>query len=87
MPEIRLAYVRIKRDTGPDALVRPDAITHILHNTFVRKEGAEKVEVPCLSIHLGQTMVIHTEMSEGALLRAMASAAAVSSVPVVDPQE
>lgn len=87
MPEMRTGFIRIKRDTGSDALIRADAVTHILHNTFMKKVGAAKVETACLSLHLGQTLVIHTEMTEEQLLTAMASAAAIGKIPVIDTAE
>lgn len=77
-------FVRIIRDTGAEALIRADAITHILHNTHVEKIGDEKVTVPILSLHLTGNIVIHTKTEETALLKAMGSAMAMATVPVID---
>lgn len=78
-------FIRIKRDTGAEALVRVDTITAILHNTMMVKEGAEKVERPALSIQLGPTVVIHTFMDEPTLLKLMCSAGG-RNVIVSDPE-
>lgn len=85
MPDVRLGYVAITRTTGDRVLVRADSITHVFHNQQPKKDGEKGEMVPVLTLHCGPQVVIHTIVSEEALLRALSSAAAVGSIPVVEP--
>lgn len=86
MPDVRLAYVAITRTTGDRVLVRADAITHIFHNQQPKKDGEKGEMMDVLTLHCGPQVVIHTPITEEALLGAVASAAALGVIPVIVPE-
>lgn len=87
MPDVRLAYVAITRTTGDRVLVRADAITHIFHNQQPKKDGEKGEMMDVLTLHCGPQVVIHTAISEAALLAAVKNAAGIGVIVVIDPVE
>lgn len=87
MPDVRLGYVAIIRTTGDRVLVRADSITHVFHNQQPKKDGEKGEMIPVLTLHCGPQVVIHTAMSEKALLSAIGNASALGNIVVVDPVE